>query len=124
LGLSTATASRSGAQASNSRSTAHPAGRAIPRVQSRVTTEETEPARKQRRSSTGVGSLGSGLTHVDTQGRRDAKEVPKFEKFTVAQKEFWDTCTSSFLFGMQTFLVHISQCDIAKDEYIIRKVET
>jgi hypothetical protein len=25
---------------------------------------------------------------------------------------------------MQTFLVHISQCEIAKDEYIIRKMET
>jgi hypothetical protein len=45
---------------------------------------------------------------VDIQGRRDAEEVPEFEKFTAAQKEFWDTCTSSFLFGMQTFSMHIS----------------
>jgi hypothetical protein len=44
LGISPATASRSGAQASNRRSTARPAGRATPRVRSRVTTEETEPA--------------------------------------------------------------------------------
>jgi hypothetical protein len=68
--------------------------------------------------------LGSDLTHVDTQGRKDAEEVPEFEKFIAAQKEFWDTCTSSFLFGMQAFSVHISQCEIAKDEYIIRKMET
>jgi hypothetical protein len=108
LGVSPTTASRSGAQASNSKSTTRPAGRATPRVRSRVTTEETEPARKRRRSSTGAGSSGSGLTHVDTQGRKDAEEVPEFEKFTAAQKEFWDTCTSSFMFGMQTVSVHIS----------------
>jgi hypothetical protein len=86
--------------------------------------EEAEPARKRRRSSTGAGSSGSSLTHVDTQRRRDAEEVPEFEKFTAAQKEFWDTCTSSSLFGMQTFPVHISQYEIAKDEYIIRKIES
>jgi hypothetical protein len=108
LGVSPTTASRSGAQASNSRSTARPAGRATPRVRSRVTAEETEPARKQQRSSTGASSSGSGLTHVDTQGRKDAEEVPEFEKFTAAQKELWDTCTLSFMFGMQTFSVHIS----------------
>jgi hypothetical protein len=110
LGASTATASGSGAQASNSRSTAHPTGSASPKVRSQVTTEEPKPARKRRHSSTGAGSSGSGLTHVDNQGRREAKEVPEYEKFTAIQKEFWDTCTSSFLFGMQTFSVHISQC--------------
>jgi hypothetical protein len=61
---------------------------------------------------------------VDNQGRKDAEEVPEFENFTATQKEFWDTCTSSFLFGMQTFSVHILQCEIAKDEYIIQKMET
>jgi hypothetical protein len=61
---------------------------------------------------------------VDTQGQRDAEEVLEFEKFTAAQKEFRDTCTSSFLFGMQTLPVHISQCENTKDEYIIRKIES
>jgi hypothetical protein len=107
LGILAATAFGSGAQASNSRSTARPVGCPTPRVWSRVTIKETKPARKQRRSSIGTGSSGSGFTHVDTQGRRDAEEVPEFEKFTAAQIEFWDTCTSPFLFGMQTFSVHI-----------------
>jgi hypothetical protein len=124
LGASTVTASGSGAQASNSRSIARPTGRASSRVRSRVTTEEPDLARKRRHSSTRVGSSGSGFTHVNNQGQRDAEEVPEFEKFIAAQKEFWDTCTSSFLFGMQTFSVHISQCEIAKDEYILWKMET
>jgi hypothetical protein len=123
LDASVATASGSGAQASNSRSTTCPTGCASLRVWSRVTTEEPEPAQKRQCSSTSAGSSGSSLTHVDNQGRGDAEEVPEYEKFTAAQKEFWDTCTSSFLFGMQTFSVHISQCETTKDEYIIRKME-
>jgi hypothetical protein len=65
------------------------------------------------------------MTHVDNQGRGDAEEVPDYEKFIslTIQKEFWDTCTSSFVFGMQSFKVDIAQCMIAKDEYIIRKME-
>ena len=43
LGISTATVFGSGAQASSSRSTTRRVGRLIPRMQSRVTTEETEP---------------------------------------------------------------------------------
>ena len=84
--------------------------------------EATKLAPKRQRSSNGAGSFG--LTHVDTQGWGDVEEVPEFEKFTVAQKEFWDTYTLSYLFGMQTLSVHISQCQIANDEYIIQKMES
>ena len=63
------------------------------------------------------------MTHVDNQGRHDTKDVPDYEKFTTIQKELWDNCTSSFLFGMQSFKVDIMQCMIAKDEYIIHKME-
>jgi hypothetical protein len=90
----------SGVQASNNRSTARPPGRASPRVRSRVGDEQPESAWTRRRSSIGTGSSGSGMTHVDNQGRRDTKDVPDYEKFTAIQKEFWDNCTSSFLFGM------------------------
>jgi hypothetical protein len=63
------------------------------------------------------------MTHIDNRGCGDIEDVPDYEKFTAIQKEFWDTCTSSFLFGMQTFKVDIAQCMIAKDKYIIRKIE-
>jgi hypothetical protein len=82
------TASGSGAQASNSRSTARPPGRASPRVRSRVEGEQPESSRKRQRASTGDGSSGSGMTHVDNQGWGDAEEVPDYEKFTAIQKEF------------------------------------
>ena len=46
-----------------------------------------------------------------------------FKKFIAIQNEFWDTCTLSFVFGMQSFKVDIAQCMIAKNEYIIQKME-
>ena len=63
------------------------------------------------------------MTHVDNRGRGNAEEVLDYDKFTDIQKEFWDTCTSSFVFGMQSFKVDIAQYMIAKDEYIIHKIE-
>jgi hypothetical protein len=120
VAASVVTTSGSGAQASNSRSTARRPNHVSPRVRSRVGGDQPESARKRRRSSTGAGSSGSRMTHVDNQGRRDTEDVPDYEKFTTIQKEFWDTYTLFFLFGMQSFKVDIAQCMIAKDEYIIR----
>jgi hypothetical protein len=62
------TASGSGAQASNSRNTAWPIGRATPRVRSRIQEELPKSSRKRRRSSADAGSSNSGLTHVDNHG--------------------------------------------------------
>jgi hypothetical protein len=101
VGTSVVIASGSGTQASNSRSTARLPGH----------------------TSKGADLRSSGMTHIDNRGCGDIEDVPDYEKFTAIQKEFWDTCTSSFLFGMQTFKVDIAQCMIAKDEYIIRKME-
>jgi hypothetical protein len=76
------TASRSGAQASNSRSTARPTGRATPRVRSCIQDEQPESLRKCQRSLAGAGSSGSGLTHVDNRDRGEVEDVMDYEKFT------------------------------------------
>jgi hypothetical protein len=39
------------------------------------------------------------------------------------QKEFWESCSSSFIFGQQAYSVDIVQCQVAKDEHIIQKLE-
>ena len=80
-------------------------------------------SRKSRRASIGAGSFRSGMTHVNNPGRGNVEEVPNYENFPAIEKEFWDTCTFSFVFGMQSFKVDIAQCMIAKDEYIIQKME-
>ena len=64
------------------------------------------------------------MTHVDNWDEGDVEDVPDYEKFIAIQKEFWDSCTSSFLYGMQSFKVDIAQCMIASDEYIIWKLES
>jgi hypothetical protein len=85
---SVVTASGSGTQVSNSRSTACPPSHASPRVRSRIGSNQAESAWKCRRSSTGAGSSGSGMTHVDNQGCHDTEDVLDYEKFTTIQKEF------------------------------------
>ena len=117
-------ASGSGAQASNSKSTVCPLGHASPRMQIWVEGEQPESTWKRRRASTGAGSSGSGMTHINNWDQGDAEEVPDYEKFTTIQKEFWNTCTSFFVFGMQSFKVDIVQRMIVKDKFIIRKIET
>ena len=63
------------------------------------------------------------MMHVDNWDQGNAEEVPDYEKFIAIHKEFWDTCTSSFVFGTQSFKMDIAQCMITKDEFIIRKME-
>jgi hypothetical protein len=92
-------------------------------MHSRIASEQPEQPQKRQRSSTGRGSSGSGLTHVDNMGGGENEEVPEFKKFTAAQKELWDLYMTSFVFGMQTYPVDIAQCIMAKDEYIIKKME-
>ena len=93
---------------SNSRSFTHPPGRTSPRVRSRVEVEQPKSARKRQKALIGSVNSGSGMMHVDNQGQGNAEEVLDYEKFTAIQKEFWDTCTSSFMSRMQSFKVDIA----------------
>jgi hypothetical protein len=61
---------------------------------------------------------------VENRGTGDIEDVPDYEKFTTTQKEFWDTCTSSFTFGQQSLPVDIAQYQPTKDEHIIEKLKT
>ena len=67
---------------------------------------------------------GSALTHVDNQGGKKEDPIPNFEKFEKAHNEFKKECEGCYLFGQQTHAVDIAQCVLAKDEYIIRKLQT
>ena len=39
------------------------------------------------------------------------------------QKELWESCSSSFIFWQQPYSVDIAQSQLARDEYINRKLE-
>ena len=92
-------------------------------MRSWVEGKQPKSAQKYQRASTSTRSSGSGMTHVDNQDQGDAEKVLDYEKFTAIQKEFWDTCTLSFVFVMQSFKVDIAQCMIANDKLIIQKME-
>ena len=39
------------------------------------------------------------------------------------QTNFWKECEYCYIFGQQTFQVNIAQCVLAKDKYVIRKLQ-
>lgn len=79
--------------------------------------------KKSSRRPTTAGSSGSGLTNVNTEGA-SAEPIPDYDKFAEDQKVFWETHNSCYLFEQRTFEVSIDKCIPARDEFIIRKLES
>ena len=98
--------------------------RVEPRKRKNDSPSTAEPTKKCRKESAGAGSSGSALTHVDHRGGKKEDPILDFEKFAKAHDEFWKDCEGYYLFGQQTHSVDITQCVLAKDEYIIRKLQT
>ena len=84
----------------------------------------SKPCQKRRKGAEEVGSFGSTLTHVDRRLGRKEDAIPDSEKFTKAQNDFWKDCEGFYLFGQQTHTINIAQCVLAKDKYIICKLQT
>ncbi len=114
----------SGADGSISRATTDSRSRAPPRVRSADAPPTAEPIRKRRKSTGTGGSSGSVVTHVEgRRGKAPADTTADYEKHAQTQSQFWESCGDCFCFGQKTFEVAITQCILAKDEYIIRKLE-
>ena len=86
-------------------------------------------SRKRKRSLTGVsgavaagGSSGSALTTVSTPAE-SLEKIPEFEKIAKIQQAFWAEHEALFLHDMAVKTVHIDQCILAKDEYVIRTLQ-
>ena len=96
-----------------------------PAKQKRTTesSSQVDPSAKRRKSTPGAGSSTSGLMHVDWRVSKRAKLIPDYEKFAKVQKDFWKECEGCYIFGQQTFQVDIAQCMLARDEYVIRKLQ-
>ena len=84
---------------------------------------QADPSAKHRKSTPGAGSSASGLTHVDRRAGKTAESIPDYEKFAKVQTNFWKECKDCYIFGHQTFQVDIAQCVLARDEYVIRKLQ-
>ena len=123
-GVEDRVASQSQTQGSRSHAQTVAAGRAKPQKRKNDSPSTMDPSQKRRKSTTGAGSSGSALTHVDRRLGRKDDPISDFEKFAKAQDEFWKECEGCYVFGQQTFKVDIAQCVLAKDKYIIRKLQT
>ena len=92
-------------------------------------TEAEGSTRKRKRSLTSAsgaaaagGSSGSALTTVSTDSDT-LEKIPEFEKIAQIQKAFWTEHEELFLHDMAVKTVHIDQCILAKDEYVIRTLQ-
>ena len=61
--------------------------------------------------------------HVDRRASKSVESVPNYEKFAKVQIDFWKECKDCYIFGQQTFQVNIAQCVLARDEYVIQKLQ-
>ena len=83
-----------------------------------------EPCQKCRKEVREAMSYGSVLIHVDRRQGRKEDAISDFEKFAKAQNDFWKECKGCYLFCQQSHTVDIAQCVLAKEKYIIRRLQT
>ena len=62
-------------------------------------TLEAEPSDKRKKSTSGVGSSASGLTHVNRQAGKRDEPLLDYEKFAKVQTEYWKECEGCYIFG-------------------------
>ena len=107
-------------QGSRSQANTNAPARQKPNTES---SSQTNPSTKRKKSTPGVGSSASRLMHVDRRVGKSAESIPDYEKFAKVQTDFWKECEDCYIFGQQTFQVDIVQCVLARDEYVIRKLQ-
>ena len=75
-----------------------------------------------KRTAEGEGAA-SGMTTAQTGTSRPVPPAKDFEKFAFIQREFWQNHKTCFLFETEATRVHINQCIIARDDFIIRTLQ-
>ena len=70
------------------------------------------------RMGTEEGSASS-VTSTQTRTSRSVPLAEDFEKFAKLQREFWQNHKACFLFETEATRVHINQCIIAREDFII-----
>ena len=94
-------------------------------AQSRDSGEGTRKGSKlsgPERTAEGEGAA-SGVTTTQTGTSRSVPPVEDFEKFATIQREFWQNHKVCFLFETEATRVHINQCIIVREDFIIRTLQ-
>ena len=85
------------------------------------TRKRSKPSGPERMAA-GEGAA-SGVTTAQPGTSRSVSPAEDFEKFAYIQREFWQNHKACFLFEMEAIRVHINQCIIARDDFIIRMLQ-
>ena len=112
---------RGGSRPGSSRAEAQKRNPAQSRDSGEGTRKRSKPT-KTDRMGIGEGSA-SGVTTVQTGTSRFVPPAEDFEKFANIQREFWQNHKACFLFEMEATRVHINQCIIAREDFIIRTLQ-
>ena len=108
---------RGGSRPRSSRAEAQKRNPAQSRNSGEGTRKRSKPSGPER---TAEGeAAASGVTTAQTGTSRSVPPVEDFEKFANIQREFWQNHKACFLFETEATRVHINQCIIARDDFII-----
>ena len=109
---------RGGSRPGSSRAEAQKRNPAQSRDSGEGTRKRSKPSGPER-TVEGEGAA-SGVTTAQTGTSRSIPPAEDFEKFAFIQREFWQNHKTCFLFETEATRVHINQCIIARDDFIIR----
>ena len=109
---------RGGSRPGSSRAEAQKRNPAQSRDSGEGTQKRSKPSGPER-TAEGEGAA-SGVTTAQTRTSKSVPATEDFEKFATIQREFWQNHKSCFLFKTEATSVHINQCIIARDDFIIQ----
>ena len=112
---------RGGSRPGSSRAEAQKRNLAQSRDSGEGTWKRSKPSGPERMAE-GEGAA-SGVTTAQTGTLRSVPPAKDFEKFAYIQREFWQNHKACFLFETEATRVHINQCIIARDAFIIRTLQ-
>ena len=112
---------RGGSRLSSSRAGAQKRNPAESRDSGEGTRKRSKPSGPDR-TAEGEGAA-SGVTTTQTGMSKSIPPAEDFEKFAFIQREFWQNHKACFLFETEATRVHINQCIIARDDFIIQTLQ-
>ena len=112
---------RGGSRPSSSRAEAQKRNPAQSRDSREGTRKRSKPTGTER-TAEGEGSASDVMT-AQTRTSRSIPLAEDFEKFAKIQREFWQNHKACFLFETEATRVHINQCIIAREDFIIQMLQ-
>ena len=109
---------RGGSRSGSSRAEAQKRNPAQSKDSGEGTRKRSKPSGPERMAE--GEAAASGVTTVQTGTSKSIPPAEDFEKFANIQREFWQNHKACFLFETEAIRVHINQCIIARDDFIIR----